>query len=35
MTLLRRENALLAWMARNKEWPDQAQFGPSGTLLPN
>jgi uncharacterized protein len=35
ITLLRRENALLAWMARNKEWPHQAQFGPSGTLLPN
>jgi Lon protease-like protein len=35
MTLLRRENALLAWMARNKEWPDKAQFGASGTLLPN
>jgi hypothetical protein len=35
MTLLRRENALLAWMARNKAWPDKAQFGASGTLLPN
>jgi Lon protease-like protein len=35
MTLLRRENALLAWMARNKEWPEKAQFGASGTLLPN
>jgi Lon protease-like protein len=35
ITLLRRENALLAWMARNKAWPDQKQFGPSGTLLPN
>jgi Lon protease-like protein len=35
MTLLRRENALLAWMAGTKEWLDQAQFGPSGTLLPN
>jgi Lon protease-like protein len=35
ITLLRRENALLAWMARNKEWPHEAQFGPSGTLLPN
>jgi Lon protease-like protein len=34
-TLLRRENALLTWMARTKEWPGQAQFGPSGTLLPN
>jgi Lon protease-like protein len=35
MSLLRRENALLTWMARNKEWPDRVQFGPSGTLLPN
>jgi Lon protease-like protein len=35
MTLLRRENALLTWMARNKDWPDKAQFGASGTLLPN
>jgi Lon protease-like protein len=35
MTLLRRENALLTWMAGNKEWLAQAQFGPSGTLLPN
>jgi Lon protease-like protein len=35
MALLARENALLAWMARNKEWPQQVQFGPSGTLLPN
>ena len=34
-SLLRRENALLTWMARTKEWPGQAQFGPSGTLLPN
>ena len=33
--LLRRENTLLAWMAATKEWPGQAQFGPSGTLLPN
>jgi hypothetical protein len=35
MALLRRENAVLSWMARNKGWPDQVQFGPSGTLLPN
>jgi uncharacterized protein len=35
MTLLRRENALLSWMAHTKEWPDRMQFGPSGTLLPN
>jgi uncharacterized protein len=35
IALLRRENALLAWMARTKEWPDKAQFGASGTLLPN
>jgi Lon protease-like protein len=35
MTLLRRENALLTWMAHNREWPEQVQFGPSGTLLPN
>jgi Lon protease-like protein len=35
MNLLRRENALLTWMVRNKDWPDRAQFGPSGTLLPN
>jgi len=34
-TLLLRENALLTWMARTKEWPGQVQFGPSGTLLPN
>jgi Lon protease-like protein len=34
-TLLNRENALLDWMARSKEWPERAQFGPSGTLLPN
>jgi Lon protease-like protein len=33
--LLRRENALLTWMVGSKEWPGQAQFGPSGTLLPN
>jgi uncharacterized protein len=35
ITLLRRENALLSWMIHNKEWPEQMQFGPSGTLLPN
>jgi hypothetical protein len=33
--LLNRENALLAWMAGSKQWPEQAQFGPSNTLLPN
>jgi Lon protease-like protein len=33
--LLNRENALLTWMVGSKGWPDQAQFGPSGTLLPN
>jgi Lon protease-like protein len=33
--LLNRENALLTWMAGSKAWPEQAQFGPSGTLLPN
>lgn len=35
LTLLNRENALLSWMAASKEWPEQVQFGPSGTLLPN
>ncbi len=35
LTLLNRENALLAWMAQSKEWPEQVQLGPSGTLLPN
>ncbi len=35
LTLLKRENALLAWIAQSKEWPEQMQFGPSGTLLPN
>lgn len=35
MALLSRENALLTWMARTKEWPEREQFGPSGTLLPN
>lgn len=34
-TLLNRENALLTWMVGSKDWPDEAQFGPSGTLLPN
>lgn len=33
--LLNRENALLTWMVGSKAWPEQAQFGPSGTLLPN
>lgn len=33
--LLNRENALLTWMTRTKAWPDQTQFGTSGTLLPN
>ncbi len=33
--LLNRENALLAWMAGSKQWPERAQFGPSNTLLPN
>ena len=35
LTLLNRENALLTWIARRKDWPEQRQFGPSGTLLPN
>lgn len=35
LTLLHRENALLTWMAASKTWPEQAQFGASGTLLPN
>lgn len=35
MGLLDRENSLLTWMVATKEWPEQAQFGPSGTLLPN
>jgi uncharacterized protein len=34
-SLLNRENALLAWMVAHKDWPEQVQFGPSGTLLPN
>jgi Lon protease-like protein len=33
--LLKRENALLTWMTHTKDWPAQAQFGPSGWLLPN
>ncbi|PKO23917.1 MAG: peptidase S16 [Chloroflexi bacterium HGW-Chloroflexi-1] len=33
--LLNRENALMTWMARTKDWPESVQFGPSGTLLPN
>lgn len=33
--LLSRENALLTWMSGCKEWPESAQFGFSGTLLPN
>jgi Lon protease-like protein len=35
ITLLNRENALLTWMTKTKEWPDRVQFGPSGWLLPN
>jgi Lon protease-like protein len=35
LALLSRENTLLSWMVQTKEWPGQAQFGPSGTLLPN
>lgn len=35
MALLNRENALLSWMIATKAWPEQKQFGPSGTLLPN
>lgn len=33
--LLNRENALLRWMIVQRDWPGQAQFGASGTLLPN
>jgi uncharacterized protein len=33
--LLNRENALLRWMIAQREWPGRAQFGVSGTLLPN
>jgi Lon protease-like protein len=35
MALLNRENALLTWMSGSKEWPESAQVGFSGTLLPN
>lgn len=35
LALLNRENALLTWMASNRTWPERAQFGTSGTLLPN
>jgi uncharacterized protein len=35
ITLLNRENALLTWMTRTKDWPARVQFGPSGWLLPN
>jgi Lon protease-like protein len=33
--LLNRENALLSWMIAQRDWPGRAQFGASGTLLPN
>jgi Lon protease-like protein len=33
--LLNRENALLRWMIKQRDWPGNSQFGPSGTLLPN
>jgi uncharacterized protein len=33
--LLNRENALLRWMIAQRDWPGRAQFGVSGTLLPN
>jgi Lon protease-like protein len=33
--LLSRENALLRWMIARRDWPGRAQFGTSGTLLPN
>jgi uncharacterized protein len=35
MHLLNRENALLRWMITQRDWPGRAQFGASGTLLPN
>lgn len=35
IALLHRENTLLTWMVGSKGWPEQAQFGFSGTLLPN
>jgi len=33
--LLNREKALLRWMIAQRDWPGSAQFGASGTLLPN
>ena len=33
--LLNRENTLLRWMIAHRDWPAAAQFGASGTLLPN
>jgi Lon protease-like protein len=33
--LLNRENALLRWMIAQRDWLGRAQFGASGTLLPN
>jgi len=33
--LLNRENTLLRWMIAQRDWPGRAQFGASGTLLPN
>lgn len=33
--LLDRENALMTWMIKTKSWPQSAQFGVSGMLLPN
>lgn len=35
ITLLNREIALWQWMGRTRAWLTAAQFGPSGTLLPN
>lgn len=35
IVLLNRENALLNWMIASKAWPESAQLGTSGTLLPN
>lgn len=35
LSLLNRENALLTWMIGSKGWPERAQFGFSGMLLPN
>lgn len=34
-SLLRRELALLTWMAEHRDWPESAQFGFSNMLLPN